>query len=215
MKKINSIIFDLDGVITDTAEYHYLAWKKLADEEGLEFDKELNEQLKGVSRLDSLKIMLKHNNKNINSDLMTQWATRKNNYYVDYINTITPEDLLPGIGELLGTLKSDSVKIALGSASKNAIPVLERLKIVQYFDVIGDGNSVKNSKPAPDIFLHAAEQLGESPETCIVIEDAEAGVEAAKEAGMKVVGIGTKDKMHRADFIYSCPSQIDLDKILA
>ena len=214
MSKISTFIFDLDGVITDTAEYHYLAWKQLADREDLKFDKVLNEDLKGVSRIDSLKIILKYNNRKISEEEMFEWAQLKNNYYVELIKTVEPKDILPGISEILNILKEKKINIALGSASKNAKTVLNGLNILNYFDYIGDGNSVKNSKPSPDLFLHVAEKLNVSPENCVVIEDAEAGIEAAKKAGMKAVGIGTKNKMHRADFIFNSPADINMDNLL-
>jgi beta-phosphoglucomutase len=214
MSKINTFIFDLDGVITDTAEYHYLAWKQLADEESLEFDKELNEDLKGVSRTDSLQIILKHNNKKITEEELDDWAERKNSYYVELIKTVRPKDILPGIPEILSVLKERKINIGLGSASKNAVTVLNGLNILDYFDFIGDGNSVKNSKPAPDLFLHVAEILNVTPNNCVVVEDAEAGIEAAKKAGMTAVGIGTKEKMHQADFIYNSPADISIENLL-
>ena len=215
MNKINTFIFDLDGVITDTAEFHYLAWKHLADAENLKFDKGMNEDLKGVSRIDSLKVILERNDRIISDERMQELAESKNNYYVELIKTISPKDILPGITEILNILKGKRIKIALGSASKNATTVLDGLQITEYFDFIGDGNSVKNSKPAPDLFLHVAEKLNVSPENCIVVEDAEAGVEAGKSAGMTVVGIGTKEKMQQADFIYSSPLNINLSDIVA
>jgi beta-phosphoglucomutase len=213
MSKINTFIFDLDGVITDTAEFHYLAWKRLADEEGLKFDKNINEDLKGISRMDSLNIILKRNNKTISEEELQKWATRKNDYYVEYIKKITPDNLLSGIASLLKTLKQKNINIALGSASKNARMVLSNLQIIDYFNLIGDGNSVKHSKPAPDLFLYCANELGVSPKNCIVIEDAEAGIEAAKSAGMKAIGIGSEKQLYKADFIYPSPSNIDLDKL--
>ena len=213
MSKINTFIFDLDGVITDTAEFHYLAWKRLADEEGLKFDKNINEDLKGISRMDSLNIILNRNNKTISEEKLQKWATRKNDYYVEYIKKITPDNLLPGIASLLKALKQKNINIALGSASKNARMVLNRLQIFDYFNLIGDGNSVKHSKPAPDLFLYCAKELGVAPKKCIVIEDAEAGIEAAKSAGMKAIGIGSKQQLHKADFIYPSPANIDIDKL--
>ncbi len=214
MSNITTFIFDLDGVITDTAEYHYLAWEKLSDEENMHFDKEMNELLKGVSRTDSLKIILDHNDVIISDETLEEWATRKNEYYVELIKTVTPKDLFPGIKELFNELKNRSIYIALGSASKNAATVLNGLGITEYFDMIGDGHSVKRSKPAPDLFLHVAESLGVKPETCFVVEDAEAGVEAAKTAGMYAVGIGDPTALNKADIVYTAPKNIVLKDII-
>ncbi|HJO95785.1 MAG TPA: beta-phosphoglucomutase [Victivallales bacterium] len=214
MRKINTVIFDLDGVITDTAEFHFLAWKRVSQEENLYFDKSINENLKGVSRIDSLKIILNKNNREITAEKLKKLSERKNIYYLELINTVTPENLLPGICRILKFFKNKNINIALGSASKNARLVLNKLKIFDYFDLIGDGNCVINSKPAPDIFLYCAKQLGVFPENCIVIEDAEAGIEAAKQAGMKTVGIGSREKLNKADYIYFSPADIDLNIII-
>ena len=214
MTKITTFIFDLDGVITDTAEYHYLAWKKLADAKKMHFDKEMNELLKGVSRTDSLKIILKHNNVSIPDEMLEEWAAYKNVYYVELIKTVTPKDLFPGMIELFNELKERNIFIALGSASKNAEMVLNGLGITDYFDVIGDGHSVARSKPAPDLFLYVAEKLGVKPETCVVVEDAEAGVEAAKSAGMYAIGIGDPKTLGKADFIYPAPKEIILKDLI-
>lgn len=211
---IQLFIFDLDGVITDTAEYHFLAWKVLADKFNLKFDREMNEKLRGVSRIESLNIIIEVNNMNISEETKNEWATLKNDLYVELINEITPKDLLTGVKELLEDLKNRKIKIALGSASKNAKPVIEKLGIAEYFDVIGDGFSVENSKPAPDIFLHVAEELNINPENCIVVEDAEAGIDAAISAGMKTIGIGPKERLGKADYIYSSIEEIKLKSLL-
>lgn len=211
---IQLFIFDLDGVITDTAEYHFLAWKALADKFNLKFDREMNEKLRGVSRIESLNIIIEVNNMNISEETKNEWATLKNDLYVELINEITPKDLLTGVKELLEDLKNRKIKIALGSASKNARTVIEKLGIAEYFDVIGDGFSVENSKPAPDIFLHVAEELNINPENCIVVEDAEAGIDAAISAGMKTIGIGPKERLGKADYIYSSIEEIKLKSLL-
>ena len=212
--KINTFIFDLDGVITDTAELHYLAWKKLAEEENLKFDSLLNEKLKGVSRIASLKIILDHNGKVISDQELEDWADRKNKYYKESIKTITPDNILPGMKQTLNKLKNKGINISLGSASKNAKDVLASLKLTEYFDYVGDGNSVKNPKPAPDLFVHIAEHFGVGSENCVVIEDAEAGVLAAKLAGMLAIGIGDKDKLKKADYVYENTGMFDVDIIL-
>jgi kojibiose phosphorylase len=186
-------------VITDTAEYHYLGWQKLADEEGLPFSREANEALRGVSRRGSvLKIIGK---KQYSEPQIQEMMERKNRYYVDFIQRVTPKDLLPGAIALLDELKQAGIKIALGSASKNARTVIEKLGIADYFDVIADGYSVTQSKPAPDLFLYAAEQLGLQPEQCVVVEDAASGLEAALAAHMWAVGLGPAERVGAAHVI--------------
>ncbi|MBI9101728.1 MAG: beta-phosphoglucomutase [Spirochaetales bacterium] len=212
MSNIKGFIFDLDGVITDTAEYHYLAWKRLADDEGVSFSREDNDQLRGVSREASLKLLLK--GKVVTDDHFKEMAARKNAYYVDYIKGISPADMLPGVLDILKELKSRGIKISLGSASKNARTVIKGLQVGEYFDNISDGGSVKNAKPAPDLFLHAAKNLGLKPEECIVVEDARSGVEAGLAAGMVVIGIGPAERVGEAQFRYDEPGDIDLSKVL-
>ncbi len=197
--KIQGVIFDLDGVLTDTSEFHYLAWKQLADEEGIPFDRTVNESLRGVSRRDSLLTML--NGRSVSEDQLQEMMARKNGYYLDLIRTITPDHLLPGVLELLNELRSAGIKIALGSASKNAEEVLERLGILSFMDAIADGHSVQNSKPAPDVFLHAASQLDLPPKNCVVVEDAAAGIEAALQAGMWTIGLGPNERVGAAHLV--------------
>ena len=194
--EIRALIFDLDGVITDTAEYHYLAWQRLADEEGLPFNRQDNEALRGVSRLESLRRLLK--GKQIDEATTQDYMERKNRYYGDYLTRVTPDDLLPGIPHLLDDAKAAGIKLAVASASKNAGPVLERLQILSEFDAVGDGYSVVNTKPAPDLFIWTAGRLNVSPPNAVVFEDAEAGVEAALNGGFWAVGIGSAgvDKAH-------------------
>jgi beta-phosphoglucomutase len=185
---ILAFIFDLDGVITDTAEYHYLAWKRLAEEEGIPFTREDNEALRGVSRRESLRRMLK--GRPIDEDTAQAWMTRKNGYYVASLDLVTPNDLLPGVRELLTEARAAGIRLGLGSASKNARSVLDRLGVADWFDAVGDGYSVVNSKPAPDLFVWTAGRLNVSPTQAVVFEDAEAGVEAALAGGFHTVGIG-------------------------
>jgi beta-phosphoglucomutase len=186
---IQAFIFDLDGVITDTAEFHFLAWKQLADEEGIPFTREDNEQLRGVSRRESLRRMLK--GRPIDEPTAEAWMERKNNYYKHYLETITPDNVLPGVMPFLKEAKEKGIRLGIGSASKNAKTVLERLGILNVFDGIGDGYSVVNTKPAPDLFVWVAGRLDVPPPQAVVFEDAEAGVEAALAAGFWAVGVGT------------------------
>ena len=196
---IEGIIFDLDGVITDTSEFHYQAWKKLADEEGIPFDREANEKLRGVPRRESLLGIL--NGRPATEEQIQDMMKRKNKYYVEMMQSITEQDLLPGVADLLEQLQAAGIKIALGSASKNARTVIERLGIANKFMAIADGYSVAKSKPAPDLFLFAAEKLGLSPDKCIVVEDAAAGIQAGLAAGMKVVGLGPKERVGKAHIV--------------
>lgn len=211
---IKGVIFDLDGVITDTAEYHYLAWKALADKNSLHFNREINEKLRGVSRITSLDIILSENNIVFEKKDIMSMAEEKNSIYVELINQMTSCDLFKGIDELISSLKKSKIKIALGSASKNANLVLEKLDIKESFDIIGDGYSVNKSKPAPDLFLFVASKLGLEPKDCLVIEDAEAGIKAAKAAGMKVIGIGIGQRIKEADLCYLETGDIELEKVI-
>lgn len=196
---IQGFIFDLDGVLTDTAEYHYLAWQKLADEEGIPFSREANEALRGISRRASLMLIL--GQREYSEEQILDMMERKNNYYVELIQHITPQDLLPGAEALLDELRQAGIKIAIGSASKNAHTVIEKLGIADKIDAIADGYSVKKPKPAPDLFLYAAEQLNLKPAECVVVEDATAGVEAALAAGMWTIGIGPKERVGIAQIV--------------
>lgn len=201
LNNIKGAIFDLDGVIVDTAKYHYLAWSRLAKELGFEFTLQDNERLKGVSRVRSLEILLEIGDKNLSEAEKSIMAEEKNNWYVDYIKKMDESELLRGAKEYILKLKNQGVKIALGSASKNAPMILENLKIVELFNAVVDGNKVSKAKPDPEVFILGASELGVDPTDCVVFEDAEAGVEAAKRAGMKVVGIGEKEILKDADFV--------------
>lgn len=199
MEAMKGAIFDLDGVLVDTAKYHYLAWKKLADQLGIDFTEADNEQLKGVSRVRSLEILLELGG--IEKDELEQSRLRelKNNWYLAFIKDMTEKELLAGAKEYLLQLREEGVKISLGSASKNAVSILKSLNIYELFDEIIDGTKVANAKPDPEVFLKAAEGLGLKPNECVVFEDAQAGVQAGKSAGMYVVGIGTKENLPEAD----------------
>lgn len=215
-KSIEAFIFDLDGVITDTAEYHFLAWKALAEELGIVFTREDNEELKGVSRMDSLeKILLLGGRASDFSDAeKNELAARKNGHYVELIQDITPADLLPGIKELIADIKANGLKLGLASASKNAFTVMDSLGMKSQFDCIVDARTVVNGKPHPEVFLRAAEMLGVEPKSCIGIEDAAAGVQAIKSAGMFAVAIGPKESFKNADLVYASTAELSLDKIL-
>ena len=184
---IRGFIFDLDGVITDTAEHHYRAWKQLADENGWEFDRAANEKLRGVSRRESLLLLLGPRVGDYTEAQLQAFMERKNNYYLRSVREISPKDILPGAKELVIGSRANGAKIALGSASKNARQVLDSLCIGSLFDAISDGNSVKNPKPAPDLFLLAAERMGVAPADCLVFEDSLLGITAAERAGMGAV----------------------------
>ncbi len=196
---IRAFIFDLDGVLTDTAEYHYRAWKRLADEEGLPFTREDNEPLRGVARRESLMLLLK--GRVYPEEKIQEMMARKNNYYLEFIKEIAPRDLLPGAKELLEEIHAAGLKTALGSASKNAGEVVDRLQIRSLLDAISDGCSVERQKPAPDLFLHAAAQLGLPPAQCVVVEDAAAGIGAAKAGGFRTVGLGPRERVGDADAV--------------
>ncbi len=199
--KVKAGIFDLDGVIVDTAKYHYLAWRRLAHELGFQFSSEHNERLKGVSRIRSLEILLEVGGMKLSEKEKEEAAQRKNAWYVDYITTLSPDEILPGAKEFLIEMRHQGVKIALGSASKNAGLILQRIQLNELFDAIIDGNKVTKAKPDPEIFLRAAEDLHAQPNECVVFEDAQAGVEAAKNGGMFCIGVGDPDILIKADII--------------
>ncbi|PNR94331.1 beta-phosphoglucomutase [Petrotoga sp. 9PWA.NaAc.5.4] len=196
---IKACIFDLDGVIVDTAKYHFLAWKKLADELNIKFTEKDNERLKGVSRLESLEIVLKLGNLQLIQDEKIKLAEKKNDYYIEYISALTEDDILPGVRDFIEKLRINNIKMAIASASKNTKIILKKLKLEQKFDVIIDGTMIINAKPDPEIFLKAAEELKVRPEECVVFEDAIAGIQAAKKAKMKVIGVGSAQILQDAD----------------
>ena len=201
-------IFDLDGVIVDTAKYHYLAWKRLAGELGFEFTEEQNERLKGVSRIRSLEILLEIGGMKLDQSQMAALAAKKNDWYLEYIDQLDESEILPGAKEYLLQLRIAGLKIALASASKNARVILSRLNIYDLFDTIVDGNMVSKAKPDPEVFFCAARDLGVDPTQCIVFEDAEAGLKAAKRAGMKAIGIGRKESLKSADQVFESLAQV-------
>jgi len=212
-KMIKACIFDLDGVIVDTAVYHYRAWKQLAQELGFDFTEQQNEQLKGVSRVRSLELILGWGNVTKSPAEQTKLATRKNQWYVDMINRMQPSEILPGAKDFLQAARSAGLKTALGSASKNSSIILERLDLMPLFDAIVDGNHVTASKPHPEVFLKGAEALHVDPKDCVVFEDAIAGVQAAKAGGMQVVGIGSPEVLTGADLVIAGLHEMTLAKL--
>ena len=207
-------IFDLDGVIVDTAKYHFLAWKKLANQLGYEFTKEQNELFKGVSRKRCLEILLDIGNIEATQEQFDTWMVEKNIDYLEYIENLDESEILPDVPKVLQFLKENNIPIALGSASKNAQPILEKVKLLHYFDTIVDGNSVKKAKPNPEVFLLAAKQLGVKSKDCVVFEDAVAGIEAANSAKMISIGIGDKKVLHEAQFNFTDFTEISTDFII-
>lgn len=210
---IQACIFDLDGVIVDTAVYHYQAWKRLANELGFDFTEAQNERLKGISRIRSLELILEWGGIHKTAAEQQELATRKNDWYVSMINKMTPQEILPGAKEFLEQVRSAGFKTALGSASKNSSTILERTGLLPLFDVIVDGNSVNASKPDPEVFLKCAAALGIAPEHCVVFEDAIAGIEAAKAAGMDAVGIGERETLAGADAVVPNLNFMSIEKL--
>lgn len=203
MNTIKACIFDLDGVIVDTAVYHYKAWKKLANQLGFDITEHQNEQLKGVSRVRSLELILQWGGVTKTAAEQEELAALKNSWYVDMISKMTPAEILPGAKEFLEACRAAGLKIALGSASKNSMMILEKINLVDMFDAVIDGNKVSQAKPDPEVFLKGAEAVGVAPANCVVFEDAIAGVEAAKNGGMKAIGVGSPDVLTEADMVIS------------
>jgi beta-phosphoglucomutase len=200
-QELRAAIFDLDGVIVDTAKYHYLAWKRLASELGFDLTEADNERLKGVSRVRSLEILLEIGGLTLGEETTLQLAARKNDWYRDYIHQLQASDILPGVAEYLQRIRARGVKTALGSASKNAALILERLCVSSLFDAIVDGNRVSKPKPDPEVFLRAAAEVGAPAAQCMVFEDSEAGIEAAHRAGMIAVGVGKAANLKKAEIV--------------
>jgi beta-phosphoglucomutase len=213
MNNTKGIIFDLDGVIVDTAKFHYLAWRKMANDLGFDITLEQNEQLKGVSRVHSLEQILGWGNRTVSSTEFSQLMSSKNEDYLSRIAHMNDEDLLPGVKAILDFLTENNIPFALGSASKNARPILKGLKIEQRFKAIVDGNDVTKAKPDPEVFLIAAQKLDLQPQDCVVFEDSVAGVEAANRAGMTSIGIGDKEILKEADHNFNDFTEIDIDFI--
>lgn len=214
MQTPKAIIFDLDGVLTDTSEYHFRAWKRLADEEGISLTREENDaHLRGVGRRESLLYILR--GREVPEKQIQEMMERKNRYYNDMIKSMTPDDLVSGGRQLLQEIRDAGIKIAIASVSKNCRTVLERLDILSAFDGIADGYSVAHTKPAPDLFIYAAGMTGVPVTACLGVEDADAGIEAIKDAGMAALGIGPQGRFHRADKIMSSLANTHLQDLLS
>lgn len=211
---IKGILFDLDGVIVDTAVYHYKAWRRLANELGFDFDEEFNETLKGISRMDSLDKILEKGNIVLNQSDKDKYAQLKNDWYLAYISVMDPSNILVGVTDFIEQAKEKNIKIGLGSASKNAPIILRNIGLFDEFDIIVDGNNVTKSKPDPEVFLKGAKLLNLKPKECIVVEDAFSGIEAAHSAGMKAIGIGSKEALPNADLLATNLSEIKLEEII-
>ena len=208
-KLYSAAIFDLDGVIVDTAEFHYQAWKRLADELNIPFDRKVNHLLRGVERISSLNIILDNAGLALNN--LQELADRKNEYYKQDISTITPNDILSGVLELLKTLRAKNISIGLASSSKNAKPVIKKLGIESLIDAVIDGYGFVQAKPAPDAFINCANKLKINPDSCVVIEDAQAGIDGAKAAGMFTVGVCNDKRLKNADLIIKQTKYLPLE----
>jgi beta-phosphoglucomutase len=209
-----AFIFDLDGVIVDTAKFHFLAWKKLADSLNINFTHEINEQLKGVSRVRSLEIILSQGNVQASQEDKNNWLVQKNEDYLAFVHQMDKSEILPRVEEVLQFLKTNNQYIVLGSASKNARPILEKVNILHYFDALVDGNDVTNAKPDPEVFLQGANQVQVAYQDAIVFEDSVAGIQAANLAGMTSVGIGEKEVLHESDFCFRDFTEMSNDFIM-
>ncbi len=214
MPTIQACLFDLDGVIVDTAKYHYQAWRKLANDLGFDLSLEQNELLKGISRMESLDIILSIGKVSLTEEQKISYATEKNTLYLELCQQMTPDDTLPGVRPFLEELKASSIRIGLGSASKNARVILERIDMLSYFETIVDGNRITKGKPDPEVFLIGANDLNADPAQCVVFEDAVAGIQAAKAAGMFAVGIGEASVLTEADIVVEGFKNFSLQNLL-
>jgi len=210
---IKACIFDMDGVIVDTAKYHFKAWERLADTLGIPFTEEQNEQLKGVSRVDSLERILGWGNLQLNNNKKIELMDLKNKWYLDFVAEVSPQEMLPGAHDFLLLLKENGIKIALGSSSRNSILILEKLGIIELFDSIIDGTKIHFSKPHPEVFLKGAADLNVLPSEVVVFEDAISGVEAAKAGGFHCIGIGDASVLKQADMIINSLAEVNLDTL--
>jgi beta-phosphoglucomutase len=214
---ISAFLFDLDGVIVDTAVFHYQAWRRMANQLGFDISHEFNETLKGVSRMDSLNLILAHGNMTLTDERKLELATQKNDWYLELVSQMTPNDILPGVHGFFHQIKQaeSPIKTALGSVSKNARLILERINMVGAFDSIIDGTKITHGKPDPEVFLKGAAELGVAPAGCVVFEDAVAGIEAAKRGGMFAVGVGSPDVLTQADLVIPSLEHITVVELLS
>ena len=215
MSEIKACIFDLDGVIVDTAKYHYLAWRRLGSELGFEFSEDHNERLKGVSRMDSLEVLLEVGGLTGKFTLEEKlaFAEQKNAWYVEYISVMKSDEILPGVQKFLTDIRAKGFKTAIGSVSKNTMTILGNVGLVDYFDSIIDGTKISHAKPNPEVFLKGAKELNVDPSNCVVFEDAFAGVEGAINAGMYSVGVGSPEILGRANFVISDFTEMTIDRL--
>ncbi len=211
--KIKACLFDLDGVVVDTARYHYIAWKEIAEGLGFHFSTKDNERLKGVSRMQSLDILLELGKLHLGQLQKEDLAERKNNLYVSYISKMTPDEILPGVISFLEELSENKILIALGSASKNAQAILERINLTTRFDAVIDGNKVSKAKPDPEVFLKGAAELGVNPLDCLVFEDAQAGIDAARNGGMHIIGVGLPENLKNAEYVIPGFEKMSLNQL--
>lgn len=214
MLNIKACIFDLDGVIVDTAKYHFVAWRRLANELGIDFTERENEKLKGVSRIKSLELILKWGGVEIDENRKKELTDRKNAWYLEHIAKMTPNEILPGVIPFLKSLQERGIKVGLGSASKNAVPILRQIGLLEHFESIMDGTKVVNGKPHPEVFLKGCSELNVLPAQCIVFEDAEKGITAALDGGMVAVGIGSESVLGHAHFVIPDFRNMEFDVLL-
>ena len=214
MSQPKAFLFDLDGVIVDTAIYHYQAWRRLANELGFDISEEFNEQLKGVSRMDSLDLILAHGGLTLPDEKKTELAAQKNQWYLELVSRMTSDDILPGVATFFSQVRKANLLTALGSVSKNAPLILERIGMTEAFDAIIDGTKISKGKPDPEVFTKGAQALGVQPAECVVFEDAVAGVEAGKRGGMFVVGLGSPELLTRADLVAPSLEHLTVDEVL-
>jgi beta-phosphoglucomutase len=215
LKDIKAVIFDLDGVIVSTDDCHYEVWQQLADKQGIYFDREINQRLRGVSRMESLEILLERARHPYTQEEKIAMAAEKNETYKRLVMKLTPSAILPGALETLQKLREKGILIAIGSSSRNTPIILKQIGLEGYFEAVADGNHIKNSKPDPEVFLLASTMLNIPPENCLVVEDADAGVEAALNGNMKVLGVGSAAKNPRATIVAGSLKDIDLASIIA